>query len=240
MGDKSLMSPPGASDAGVSQRYCPYTLPLWLPSPPIFEVVRYLSCDEHSVQVSNHPCPRSARCTPHPNPVIFFWLLVRMCSMRWTGRGSVAFRSTRSASLIRFLRRCKLAEALAHLGFLAHPAEACAGGFRGISPVSHDCWQELFSLVIVQLPVETESSSAEVQLDKGYPGRRCAKGATTAPPCNRLSHVRSTSANRKAAIIRSGLSKVQSEISSPTPQMYWTPPEMRGTTSRERAGRPVF
>ncbi|TWU40879.1 hypothetical protein Poly41_17140 [Novipirellula artificiosorum] len=61
---------------------------------------------------------------------------------------------------------------------LAHPAEACAGGFRGISPVSHHCWQELFSLVIVQLPGETEWSSAEVQLDKGYPGRRCAKGAT--------------------------------------------------------------
>ncbi|TWU39596.1 hypothetical protein Poly41_24510 [Novipirellula artificiosorum] len=154
-----------------------------------------------------------------------------MCSMRWTGRGSVAFRSTRSlsvsigkvvtsiqqigsspsgtltsshsttltrtlggrsfeptstfllgdggaASLVRFLRRCKLAEALAHIGFSAHPAEGCAGGFRGISPVSHHCWQELFSLVIVQLPVETESSSAEVQLDKGYPGRRCAKGAT--------------------------------------------------------------
>ncbi|TWU41005.1 hypothetical protein Poly41_18400 [Novipirellula artificiosorum] len=83
-----------------------------------------------------------------------------------------------TASLVRFLRRCKLAEALTHIGFLAHPAEACAGGFRGISPMSHHCWQELFSLVIVQLPGETESSSAEVQLDKGYPGRRCAKGAT--------------------------------------------------------------
>ncbi|TWU42304.1 hypothetical protein Poly41_06000 [Novipirellula artificiosorum] len=44
--------------------------------------------------------------------------------------------------------------------------------------MSHHCWQELFSLVIVQLPGETEWSSAEVQLDKGYPGRRCAKGAT--------------------------------------------------------------
>ncbi|TWU37116.1 hypothetical protein Poly41_32430 [Novipirellula artificiosorum] len=31
---------------------------------------------------------------------------------------------------------------------------------------------------IVQLPGETEWSSAEVQLDKGHPGRRCAKGAT--------------------------------------------------------------
>ncbi|TWU37103.1 hypothetical protein Poly41_32300 [Novipirellula artificiosorum] len=126
------------------------------PSSPVLlprkDVVRYLSCDEHSVSVSNHPCPRSVRCTPHPNPVIFFWLLVRMCSMRWTGRGSVTFRSTRTTSLVRFLRRCKLAEALAHIGFSAHPAEACAGGFRGISPVSHDCWQELFSLVIVQLP----------------------------------------------------------------------------------------
>ncbi|TWU35057.1 hypothetical protein Poly41_42010 [Novipirellula artificiosorum] len=44
--------------------------------------------------------------------------------------------------------------------------------------MSNHCWQELFSLVIVQLPGETESSSAEVQLDKGYPGRRCPKGAT--------------------------------------------------------------
>ncbi len=59
----------------------------------------------------------------------------------------------------------------------AHPTEGCAGGFQGMAQASNDNLCELSLDLILGLPGETESSSAEVQLDKGYPGRRCANGA---------------------------------------------------------------
>src|SRR6056297_3305364 len=61
--------------------------------------------------------------------------------------------------------------------FLAHPTEACAGGFQGMAPVSNACWWRQIASVARTVPGETESSSAERQLDKGYLGRPCANGA---------------------------------------------------------------
>ncbi len=61
--------------------------------------------------------------------------------------------------------------------FSAHPTEGCAGGFQGMAQASNDNLCELSLDLILGLPGETELSSAEVQLDKGYPGRRCANGA---------------------------------------------------------------
>ena len=55
-----------------------------------------------------------------------------------------------------------------------------------MAPVSNDLSLGLFSSDMLASPGETESSSAEVQLDKGYPGRRWANGA--AGP--RRTHVR--------------------------------------------------
>ncbi len=46
-----------------------------------------------------------------------------------------------------------------------------------MAQASNDNLCELSLDLILGLPRETESSSAEVQLDKGYPGRRCANGA---------------------------------------------------------------
>src|SRR6056297_4237878 len=61
--------------------------------------------------------------------------------------------------------------------FLAHPTEACAGGFQGMAPVSNACWWRQIASVTLTVPGETESSSAELQLDKGYLGRPSANRA---------------------------------------------------------------
>ena len=63
------------------------------------------------------------------------------------------------------------------LKFLAHPAEECAGRFPGMASVSNDLSLGLFSSVMLASPRATDSSSAEVQLDEGYPGRRWVIGA---------------------------------------------------------------
>jgi hypothetical protein len=69
--------------------------------------------------------------------------------------------------------------------FQALPAEACASvtpsgslDLGGMTPVSKGSWKALLGAAIVLLPGETESGSAGKQLDKGYLGRRCAKGAS--------------------------------------------------------------
>jgi len=46
-----------------------------------------------------------------------------------------------------------------------------------MAPVSNACWWRQIVSVTRTVPGETESSSAEVQLDKGYLGRPCANGA---------------------------------------------------------------
>ena len=46
-----------------------------------------------------------------------------------------------------------------------------------MTQVSKDDLSVSFAGSILQGPGETASSSAEVQLDKGYAGRRCANGA---------------------------------------------------------------
>src|SRR6056297_3232661 len=61
--------------------------------------------------------------------------------------------------------------------FLAHPTEACAGGFQSMAPVSNASWWRQIASVTRTVPGETESSSAELQLDKGYLGRQCTNGA---------------------------------------------------------------
>ena len=46
-----------------------------------------------------------------------------------------------------------------------------------MAPVSNACWWRQIASVTLTVPGETESSSAEVQLDKGYLGRQSANGA---------------------------------------------------------------
>ena len=50
-----------------------------------------------------------------------------------------------------------------------------------MAPVSNACWGRQIASVTPTVPEETESSSAEVQLDKGYLGRQCANGAPDGP-----------------------------------------------------------
>lgn len=47
-----------------------------------------------------------------------------------------------------------------------------------MAPVSNDRLCMAPGIDRLNRPGETESSNAEVQLDKGYPGRRCANGVT--------------------------------------------------------------
>ena len=56
--------------------------------------------------------------------------------------------------------------------FLAHPTEACAGGFQGMAPVSNACWWRQLASVTLTVPGETESSPAEVQLNRDISGDR--------------------------------------------------------------------
>lgn len=53
----------------------------------------------------------------------------------------------------------------------AHPTEACAGGFGGWFQSPMIDLSEVMVSARLEVPGETEPSSAEVQLGKGYPGR---------------------------------------------------------------------
>ena len=53
--------------------------------------------------------------------------------------------------------------------------------FSGISPVSNETCTIVAIMDTLQLPGETESGSAGTQPDEGYPGLRCANGASD--PC---------------------------------------------------------
>ena len=51
-----------------------------------------------------------------------------------------------------------------------------------MAPVSNACWWRQIANVTLTVPGETESSFAEVQLDKGYLGRQCGNGAASRSP----------------------------------------------------------
>jgi len=68
--------------------------------------------------------------------------------------------------------------ALKIFGKTAHRTEAWAGGFLGMGQGSNDSLLEPIANVRLELLRKTESSSAAVQLGKGYLGRWCANGVT--------------------------------------------------------------
>ena len=61
--------------------------------------------------------------------------------------------------------------------FFGHLTAACVGGFQGMAAVSNACWWRQIASVPLTVAGETESSSAEMQLDKGYLGRQCGNGS---------------------------------------------------------------
>jgi len=98
--------------------------------------------------------------------------------------GGVSVRCGNRLSIEETRDRAKARES-SHISILDHPFFAYLRSsdlhgldFLGITPVSNGTWNSDHGRVMLKPPGEAEFGSAGTQPDKGYPGRRCAKGAS--------------------------------------------------------------